>query len=158
MQPTVLATLAAGAEHPLLDIDLTVFIQLGLFLTMAFVATKLMFSPYLKMREERIAKTEGARAEAERLQAEAEGKLAEYEEKVAAARSRGADEQRKLRQEGVAHEQEVTAKARAAAQKSLDESREKVAAETAKAREELMPRADALAKDIVSKLIGREVA
>ena len=48
-----LNSLAAG--HPLIDIDLTVFVQFGLFLLLFVVANKLLFQPYLALRERRKA-------------------------------------------------------------------------------------------------------
>ena len=36
-------------EHPLIDIDHTVWIQLVLFFVVAFVSSRLLFRPYLRM-------------------------------------------------------------------------------------------------------------
>ena len=150
------ASLAAG--HPLIDIDLTVFVQFALFLILFVVANKLLFQPYLQLRERRKAGIEGARADAERMSAQAEAKLADYEKQLAGARNRANDEGRKVRAEGMAHEKEVTDKARAAAQKAIDEATAKMRAETDAARLQLLPQASTLAKQIASKLLGREVA
>ncbi len=150
------ASLAAG--HPLIDIDLTVFVQFALFLILFVVANKLLFQPYLQLRERRKAGIEGARAEAERMSAQAEAKLADYEKQLATARNRANEEGRKVRAEGTAHEKEVTDKARAEAQKAIDEASAKMRAETEAARLQLLPQASTLAKQIASKLLGREVA
>jgi F-type H+-transporting ATPase subunit b len=158
MDSTVLLTVAAGGEHPLIDLDLTVLVQFGLFLLTAIIANQLLFKPYLKMRDERSAGIEGARSEADRLSAEADARLTDYEEKLAAARNRANEQRRSIRTEAADHQREVTDKARAEAQKSFTEARTKVEKETEKARGELMPKADELAGDIVSKLLGRKVA
>ncbi|HVK86167.1 MAG TPA: hypothetical protein VM513_18735, partial [Kofleriaceae bacterium] len=65
---------------------------------------------------------------------------------------------RKVRLEAAAHEKDVTDKARASAQKAIDDAQTKMRSETEAARAQLMPQADALAKSIASKLLGREVA
>jgi len=158
MHPVMLRAVAAGGTHPLIDLDGTVFIQLGLFLILAFFATNLLFKPYLKMREERSAGIEGARREAVDLESEAESRRADYEKRMAEARERALEEQRKVRSEAAAHQREVTEKAREQSAEALATAHAKVATESAKAREELLPRADALAQDIVQKLLGREVA
>src|SRR4029077_9237514 len=101
---------------------------------------------------------EGARAEAERMSASAEAKLAEYEKQLAGARSRANDEGRKVRQEAITHEKDVTDKARATAQKTIDDATAKMRAETDAARLQLLPQAETLARKIASKLLGREVA
>jgi F-type H+-transporting ATPase subunit b len=158
MNSTVLVTLASGESHPLIDIDGTIFIQFGLFLVMLVVANKLLFQPYLRLRERRAEGIEGAKAEAERMTAEADAKLADYEKQLAAARTRASDEQRKIRGAANAHEREVTGAARAAAAASLEEARERVRGETEAARKELLPRAEAIGAQMASRILGREVA
>ena len=151
-----LSSLASG--HPLIDIDLTVFVQFGLFLLLFVAANKLLFQPYLALRERRKAGIEGARGEAERMTAQADAKLADYEKQLASARTRANEEGRKVRSEATAHEKDVTDKARAEAQKAIDEATAKMKAETDAARLQLLPQANVLAKQIASKLLGREVA
>lgn len=154
--PQALSSLASG--QPLIDIDSTVFVQFGLFLLLFLAANKLLFQPYLKLRERRKEGIEGARGEAERMTAQADAKLADYEKQLAAARSRANDEGRKVRAEATAHEKDVTDKARAEAQKAIDEATAKMKQETEAARLQLLPQANTMAKQIASKLLDREVA
>src|SRR5262245_8818030 len=151
----VLSTLAA---HPLIDIDGTVLVQFALFLILFVLANSLLFQPYLRLRERRKAGIEGARAEADRMTAQADAKLVDYEKQLASARTRANEEGRKVRAEATAHEKSVTDAARAEAQKNLDEAAAKMKTETEAARLQLLPQANALAKQIASKLLGREVA
>ncbi len=156
MDQTPIVSLASG--HPLIDVDLTAVVQFVLFLLVYVIANKLLFKPYLALRERRKAGIDGARAEAERMTATADAKLADYQKSLAAARERAGEEGRKVRLEAAAHEKDVTDKARTAAQKASEEAAEKMRSETAAARAQLLPQADALAKSIASKLLGREVA
>ena len=156
MDQTPIVSLAGG--HPLIDIDATVIVQLVLFLVLFVVANRLLFQPYLKLRERRREGIEGARAEAERMTAQADAKLADYEKQRAVARDRANEEGRKVRAEAAAHEREVTDKARAAAQAATDEAQAQMRRETEAARAQLLPQAEALARAISSKLLGREVA
>ena len=146
------------ASHPLIDLDGTAVVQFALFLVTLFVTNKLLFQPYLALRERRKAGIDGARAEAERMTAQADAKLADYEKQLGVARNRANEEARKIRGEAVAHEREVTDGARATAQKAIDEASAKMRAETDAARATLMPQASTIAKQIASKLLGREVA
>jgi len=157
MEQTALSIVASGGQ-PLIDIDLTAIVQFCLFLVLYFVANKLLFQPYLQLRERRKAGIEGAREEAERMTAQADAKLADYQKQLAIARDRAGEEGRKVRGEAAAHDKEVTDAARASAQKAIDEAQAKMRAETEAARAQLLPQADALAKSIASKLLGREVA
>lgn len=156
MDQTPIVSLASG--HPLIDIDLTAVVQFVLFLITLYVSNKLLFQPYLQLRERRKAGIDGARDEAEKMTVQAGAKLAEYEKSLAVARDRAGEEGRKIRQEAVAHEQEVTQRARAAAQSATDAATKQVRSETEAARAQLMPQADALARSIVARLLGREVA
>jgi F-type H+-transporting ATPase subunit b len=151
-----LVSLASG--HPLIDIDLTVLIQFGVFLLLFLAANKLLFQPYLALRERRKENIDGARAQAERMTAQADAKLADYEKQLASARGRANEEARKVRAEASAHEKDVTDKARAETQKAIDEATATMKQETEAARLQLLPQASTLARQIASKLLGREVA
>src|SRR5215216_5502489 len=100
-----LVSLASG--HPLIDLDLTAVLQFALFLVLALISNKLLFQPYLALRERRKAGIDGARAEAERMTAQADAKLADYQKQLAIARDRAGEEGRKIRQEAANHEREV---------------------------------------------------
>ncbi|HUH00538.1 MAG TPA: ATP synthase F0 subunit B [Kofleriaceae bacterium] len=156
MQSPTLLTL--GSEAPIIDVDSTLALQFVLFVVMALVATKWLFRPYLAMRDERRAGIEGARLDAEQLSAQADASLANYEDKLAAARARAAAEQRKIRAEAVTHEAEVTSRARSEATTAVADARVTVRTEITAARGELLPKADELARQMASKLLGREVA
>ena len=156
MDQTPIVSLAGG--HPLIDVDLTVVVQFVLFLVLFALANKFLFQPYLQLRERRKAGIEGARAEAERMTAEADAKLADYEKSLAVARDRANEEGRKVRAEAAEHERQVTDKARSSTQTAIDEAQATMRKETEAARAQLMPQADALARSIASRLLGREVA
>jgi F-type H+-transporting ATPase subunit b len=150
--------LVSLAAHPLIDIDLTVVIQFALFLIMFVIGNAFLFQPYLKLRERRKEGIDGARSEAEKMSATADAKLADYEKQLAQARTRANEEGRKVRAEAAAHEKSVTDASRAEAQKAIGEATSRMRAETDAARLQLLPQANTLARQIASKLLGREVA
>ena len=156
MDQTAIVSLAGG--HPLIDVDLTVIVQLVLFLVLFVIANKLLFQPYLQLRERRRAGIEGARAEAERMTAEADAKLAGYEKQLSVARDRANDEGRKIRLQAASDERDLTDKARKTAQQSIETAQATMRRETDAARAELMPQAEAIARKISAKLLGREIA
>ena len=158
MTQPMLMTLASAAEHPLIDIDNTAFVQFAIFVVMALASTQLLFKPYLRMREARDAGMDGARKQAESLSAEADAKLADYEQKLASARARAQEERRKIRGEAAEHLQSITDAARTSAQKAIQAANDKVETETESARADLMPKAESLAGEMATKLLGREVA
>ena len=150
--------LVAAQDHPLIDIDLTVLVQFVLFALLFFFARALLFRPYMKLRERRKAGMEGARAEAIRTSAQADAALHDYQTKLTAARRKAGEESTKIRAEASAHEREVTGVARAKAVAAMDQAQASVRSQTDAARAELLPQADALARAIAGKLLGREVA
>ncbi len=156
MDQTILVTVAA-AEHPLIDIDLTVLVQLGLFVILFVACNKFLFQPYLALRERRRAGIEGAKAEAETMSAQADSKLASYEKQLGAARARAGEEARKIRSEAAAEEKRVMDEAKAAAQNAIDAAQTKVRSETEAARKELLTQASSLSTKMASRLLGREV-
>lgn len=159
MTPTALDTSTIlGSGHPLIDIDLTVVVQFGLFVILFVAANALLFQPYLKLRERRRAGIEGAREEATTMSATADAKLADFEKALGAARSRANEEGRKVRAEAAAYDREVTDKAKTTATAALVEAQAKVRTQTEAARADLMPQAEALARSMAGKLLGREVA
>jgi len=155
---TSVALAASGNSHPLIDLDMTVFIQLAIFLVASFVASRSLFRPYLRMRDERAAGIEGAREEASAMSAQADAQLADYEAKLASARSRAQDERRSMRAEAGAHEREVLDKTRSEAATALEKAQAEIQTQTEKARGELAPRAADIARAMATKLLGREVA
>jgi F-type H+-transporting ATPase subunit b len=145
----------ALAEHPLIDIDYTAFVQLVLFFAVALIGSRLLFRPYLKMRDERAEGIEGARDEGARLSAEADARLVDYEQKLASARARAQDERRKIRSEAAAHQNEAVERARSEASQAFDRAKARVTRETEAARADLLPRAGQMAEEIAGKLLGR---
>src|SRR5687767_10540790 len=109
---TLLLTAGGAPESPeqqLLDVDATLFIQLGLFLLITVVLGRLLFRPYLRVRAERVSRVEGYRIEAARLEAEAAARLARCEVDLAEARRIGAGERAVARAEAHAREQTIQA-------------------------------------------------
>ena len=156
MDQTPIVSLASG--HPLIDIDLTAVVQFALFLITVYVSNKLLFQPYLQLRERRKAGIEGARAEAEKMTATADAKRVEHERSLTSARDKAGEEGRKLRLEAAEYEKKVVEDARRSAQEAIDAAQKQMRGETEAARAELLPQAEALARSMSSKLLGREVA
>jgi F-type H+-transporting ATPase subunit b len=155
------ATLLIAREEappPLIDVDGTLFIQFGLFLVMLLVLSRVLFRPYLKMRDARHKNIEGARQEAVGMQEKARQVSADYDAKLTRARQRGAEERQRLRAEGAVHERQVLGAARDEAHKSLDAARARIRSEAGAANTQLQAQSGALARQIVTKVLGREVA
>lgn len=155
------ATLLIAHEEgppPLIDIDGTLFVQFGLFIIMLIVLSRVLFRPYLKLRDARHKGIEGAREEASAMQDRAQKTNADYDAQLTRARQRGAEERARLRGEGAIYERQVLGAARDESQKTLDAARGKINADTEAARAKLATESNTLAREIVKKILGREAA
>src|SRR5512136_2420275 len=86
-----------AAESQLLDLDGTIVIMLGIFLLLLLVRWLLLWRPYLRVRDERVARIEGAREKAAELESETAARLARIETALAEARRVGETDTAKLR-------------------------------------------------------------
>ena len=144
-------------EPQLIDIDHTVFIQLGIFLLALFILNKLLWQPYLRVRTERVARVEGYREEAAKLETDAQHRLSRADAALAEARRVGAGERSVARAEAHAREQTLLAEATAAAQAKLADARKRLSATVEAERKKLESDSSEVAMSAARKILGREV-
>jgi len=154
----LLTTAQEEAAPPLIDVDGTVFIQLGLFIVMFLVLWRLLFKPYLKLRAERDQSIGGAKHEAHEMEHKADKMVEDYQVRMNAARKQSGDERAKLRGEAAVRERQLVGAARDEAGKALQDARGRVVAQAATAKKSLESQAAVLARQVAKKLLGREVA
>lgn len=147
---------AAGGVN--LDFDATLFVQVGFIIVLWLVLKPLLFDPMLKLFEEREKRTEGAIKKARRIDDESTAARSEYENAVAKGRAAGSAERERLRAESLRKESDLLANVRAETQKKLDAARAEVSSEVATARGALGPATREIAKQVASRVLGREVA
>lgn len=145
-------------EPQLIDIDRTVFVQLGIFLLVLAVLWRFLWRPYLRVRGERVSRVEGYREEATRMDADAQQRLGRAEAALAEARRAGAGERAVARAEAHAREQTLLAEANAAANKTLADARIRLDGALAGERAKLKAQAPEVAMAAARKILGREVA
>ena len=144
-------------EPQLIDVDHTVFIQLGIFLILMLVLNKFLWKPYLRVRTERVARVDGYREEAVKLEADAQQRLARADAALAEARRVGAGERAVARAEAHTREQTLLAEATAATQRKLAEARARLAAVVQAERKKLEADSSEVAMAAARKILGREV-
>jgi F-type H+-transporting ATPase subunit b len=145
-------------EPQLIDVDQTIFIQLGIFLLLLLVLTKWLWRPYLRVRTERVARVEGYREEAAKLEADAQQRLTRADAALAEARRVGAGERAVARAEAHAREQTLLAEATAAAQRKLADARARLTAAIEAERKKLEADSSDVAVAAARKILGREVS
>jgi len=156
---SLLSAAAVQTHEPqLIDLDGTVFVQLGMFLLLMVILRQFLWKPYLKVRGERTSRVEGYREEATKLEAEAAARLAKAEAALAEARRVGAGERAEARAVAQARENELLAAANTSAQKTLADARARVDATLQSERAKLQQTASEVGLQAARKILGREVS
>lgn len=140
-----------------MDVDFTLLLQLGLFLSVLAVLNRLLLKPLLAVFEARYQKLQGAKDDIGRLQAEAAADLEVYQGRMRAARDLAQKERDTLVALGREEERRLLAEMRAAIARSLNEAREHVSAAELEAHRSLDRETGEIARRLVEKVLGREV-
>ncbi len=141
----------------MVDIDATLFIQLGVFLFMLLVLRTLLFKPVIRLIEARQEATEGAIEAARILEGEAETLNRESTARLDEVRSTAGAERERLVSGARAREREIMEAARAEAHgivMTMRKETEKVAEET---RRRLADDVEAIASMVATKALGRRL-
>ena len=141
-----------------MDLDVTYFIQLGIFLTCLVTLNGLIIQPFLKVIMEREAQTEGAQEQVAGLTAQGDTDMDAYQLRMREARGVASKAREALREEGRAQERQLLADLRAEVADTLNKTRAEVATAEEQARSQLGADTDAMARELVQKILGRELA
>jgi F-type H+-transporting ATPase subunit b len=148
--------IAEGAVN--VDLDLSLFVQLGFFLILMVVLKPALFDPMLRLFEEREKRIEGTRHRATKEDEKSAKALAKYEAILAKARDAGTGERDVMRAEGMKRESDLLGKVRAEAAATLERGRAEIGKEAATARGQLKTDARSLGREMASRVLGREVS
>jgi F-type H+-transporting ATPase subunit b len=145
------------SEGSIIDLDGTIWIQLVLFGIAFFLLRPLVFRPMVALFEARENAIEGSKLEALRLQDEAAAESEEFDEEMRRLRLQAGEERDRLRAEGKRLERAVLDRVREETDRQLAEADKKLASEASKLRTDMKSSIPALAQQIASKLLNREV-
>lgn len=116
-----------------------------------------LFEPMLRLFEEREKKIDGAKHKARTIDEDAAKALAAYEAGLADAKQKAGEIRDRLRAEGLKKEVEVLEQARRLSGATLDEGKRKAHDEANGVRKELLPKTQELAREVATRVLGREV-
>ena len=151
-----LSTVLSGGS--VIDLDGTLFIQLGIFFVALLLLNILVFKPMIRLFDAREASIEGAREEARKLQAEAKKSGETFDEQLRKVKLSAGQDRDRLRSEAQHLERTLLAKVRDESRQSLTEAEEKLAKEATKVRKEIDNMVPALARGISEKVLGRGIS
>lgn len=140
---------------PVIDVDGTFFIQLGIFITLILILHPLLFKPWLEALARRSEAIEGAASKAKKLQRDAADLVKDYETGVAEARDKAFGERATLRKAVETEQAGRVAEEREAALTKLTDDRAAIKKQAADARASLQGKVDELASEIATRVLGR---
>jgi F-type H+-transporting ATPase subunit b len=141
----------------MIAINISVLWQILLFLGLWLIVSKVLFRPYMAVLEEREQRTTGADDSSDHLEQEAERLRAQYEETIAQAAAAGNATKDAILQQARQQREALLSAAREEAAGILERVRQEVQSQLAQERELAVREADAVAQDMVSKILGRRV-
>lgn len=137
----------------MIDINVWFFVQLANFLILLFLLNTILFKPLLKIFKERRDSIEGSIEEARNLTAKKDEGLSRFNQELAGARVKAEEVYNSLRHGGIAEQKEIIGAAQDESLKEIENAREEIRAESAKARSQLDKDARVFSDEIVKKLV-----
>ena len=138
-----------------MELNATILIQAAIVLALMAFLSPVLFGPALKVFDEREKRIHGAADEAKRQLGTAGEKAALVEQKLQAAQVDARQVLAALREKALAGERELLDKARNDANVRIEKARGELNSATDSARSSLTTDANAIADDIVKKVLGR---
>jgi len=156
--PSSLAVGVLLSGGSVIDLDATLFVQMGVFFAAFFILKSLVFRPVLDVFDARAKATEGAKLEAQQMVEDAAQKRAHFEGELRKVSSAATQERDKQRGEAQKLARELTEQARQQAQLVQKTATERLEKDAGVARERSIQEVPLLARQIAEKLLGRSVS
>lgn len=149
---------AASSSAITIDIDGSLFLQMGMFLILFLAIKPLVLDPFLKVVEERENRTDGARKQAREMDMKAGELGKDYAKQLDKVRQVASEERERLRSEAQKLEADIFSKAHEEAAGITREGKMTLEKQANEVREELTRQSSQLSQQIVTKVLGREVS
>jgi F-type H+-transporting ATPase subunit b len=137
--------------------DYTLFIQMGLFLSLIFVLNILLYKPILSIIERRKKQLEESENEIKLFNESVEKRVAEYEDKLRQAKIKGSELKKEIIQEGVNQAKNIVDVVRNEIPVLTRDFQQKMDKEVEKAKLILDSHSKELSLEIARKVLGRPV-
>jgi F-type H+-transporting ATPase subunit b len=156
----MLSSLALGvllSGGSVIDLDASLFIQMGIFFVAFFILKALVFNPTMMLFDAREQAIDGAKAEAKRMQEEAASKREHFEGELRRVSAAANEERERARQEAQRLARQLTEQARSQANTTQKSAKDRLDAQAAEVRKTALAQVPTIAKELTSKLLGRSV-
>ena len=141
----------------MLNLNLTFFFQLVMFLTFLWVLSKFLFKPIIQTFDERIEKTEGSVKKAKELEEQLKIGVDEYEERLNKARVEASAIKEGLKKEGIDEEKNILQQISQKTKEEIEERKVGINKEIQQVKTDIDSQADEISRKIVEKVLGRRI-
>jgi F-type H+-transporting ATPase subunit b len=141
----------------MIDIDITVFIQIASILFLMFLLNNLLFKPIRSILEERQEKLDALKKEMDGFEQKAVSIVENYNQKLNEARQNGVKEKEKFLSEARANEKGILSQSAREAEEKKQRDISEITKAIDSVRSELNTKAEAFANEIVQKVLGRAI-
>ena len=141
----------------MIDLDYTIFIQLGIFLVLFLILRSLLFKPYLQLFEERERLVAGIKEEVAALERDFQDKAASFDAAVRDATARAAVTMERIKAEGQSSQRDILDKARHEAVRRVEDAAKALREETEVVRGDIEKEINDIAIQIAEKVLGRKI-
>lgn len=141
-----------------LDIDVTILFQAALFLLLLVLLTQILLKPFMRVIDDRHERIYGRKAEVGRLDRLADENRTAYQARIHEARVAARRERESIRSDANEEARRMLAEVRGEIAEKLNATRDEVRQLESSARADLAADTEAMARQLVSKIIGREVS
>jgi F-type H+-transporting ATPase subunit b len=139
------------------DINLTLFVQMANFLVLIVILNYLLYKPILAILDKRKRRLDESEGEIKRLNATVEQKAAEYEEKLRLAKQDALGKKNEILKEAADSAKAIIDERRSKIPAMLAEFQGKVGQEVDAARRILKDQSQKISAEIAEKVLGRSL-
>ena len=141
----------------MVDINLTLFVQMANFLVLIVILNYLLYKPILAILDKRKNRLDESEGEIKRLNATVEQKAAEYEEKLRLAKQYALDKKGEILKEAADKAKAIIDERRSRIPAMLAEFQGRVGQEVDAARRILKDQSQKISAEIAEKVLGRSL-
>jgi F-type H+-transporting ATPase subunit b len=142
----------------MINLDLSLVVEIVLFLVFWAIMSRVLFAPVARLMEERERRTDGTQVQAQAMLEEGKRLQEQYEAEIAKARAEGEAIKGQIRGEAARARDLIMAQGHEAATQRTQSMRAEIRRELESARQTIIGQAESLAQDIAEKVLGRKVS
>lgn len=139
----------------MLNVDVTLFLQMINFILIFFICKKLIYKPMLSNIEKRESKINELLAAAQKLKSEVEIQKNEYEKKLQQLKTEVTEYQNKVRKEAIDEANKKVSQVKEEIDNKISASKSELEKEMKRAKEILTKEAETISQEIVEKIVGK---